>query len=83
MSYFSLFFLFLGYIATAINDGPGCLLLRCPDASCSAAVCHDLINNVASKEDKEKYDRHFLRSYIECNKKVRMVEVSSIKILII
>ncbi|KAL5767130.1 hypothetical protein ACOSQ2_013913 [Xanthoceras sorbifolium] len=23
-----------GYIGTAINDGPGCLMLRCPDPSC-------------------------------------------------
>ncbi|KAL9233527.1 hypothetical protein vseg_008512 [Gypsophila vaccaria] len=60
-----------GYIGTAINDGPGCLMLRCPDPSCSAAVGQDLINKVASKEDKEKYDRYFLRSYIEDNRKAK------------
>lgn len=60
----------LGYISTAINDGPGCLLLRCPDPSCGAAVGQDMINLVASNEDKEKYSRYFIRSYIEDNRKV-------------
>ncbi|KAI9085196.1 hypothetical protein K1719_032829 [Acacia pycnantha] len=27
-----------GYIGTAINDGPGCLMLRCSEPSCAAAV---------------------------------------------
>ncbi|GAB2229164.1 hypothetical protein Droror1_Dr00023300 [Drosera rotundifolia] len=60
-----------GYVGTAINDGPGCLGLRCPDPSCSAAVCEDIINAVASEEDKEKYARYFLRSYIEDNRKAK------------
>ncbi|KAB1203439.1 putative E3 ubiquitin-protein ligase ARI8 [Morella rubra] len=59
-----------GYISTAINDGPGCLMLRCPDPSCGAAVGQDMINTLASKEDKEKYFRYFIRSYIEDNRKV-------------
>lgn len=59
-----------GYIGTSINDGPGCLMLRCPDPSCGAAVDQDMINLLVSAEDKEKYDRYLLRSYIEDNKKV-------------
>ncbi|KAK3023839.1 hypothetical protein RJ639_044556 [Escallonia herrerae] len=43
-----------GYISTAINDGPGCLMLRCPDPSCGAVVGQDMINVLASSEDKEK-----------------------------
>ncbi|KAL0298482.1 UNVERIFIED_CONTAM: putative E3 ubiquitin-protein ligase ARI7, partial [Sesamum radiatum] len=31
-----------GYISTAVNDGPGCLMLRCPDPSCGAAVGQDM-----------------------------------------
>ncbi|XP_065618625.1 probable E3 ubiquitin-protein ligase ARI8 isoform X2 [Quercus suber] len=58
-----------GYISTAINDGPGCLMLRCPDPSCGAAVGQDMINVLASDEDKEKYSRYFIRSYIEDNRK--------------
>ncbi|CAL5200088.1 unnamed protein product [Lathyrus oleraceus] len=60
-----------GYIGTSINDGPGCLMLRCPDPSCGAAVDQDMINLLVSAEDKEKYDRYLLRSYIEDNKKTK------------
>ncbi|KAM3387870.1 hypothetical protein ACQJBY_010597 [Aegilops geniculata] len=58
-----------GYISTAINDGPGCLMLRCPDPSCAAAVGQDMINSLANEEDKEKYGRYLCRSYIEDNRK--------------
>ncbi|KAL5769551.1 hypothetical protein ACOSP7_013705 [Xanthoceras sorbifolium] len=57
-----------GYIGTAINDGPGCLMLRCPDPSCRATVGQDMINLLASNEDKEKYYRYFIRSYVEDNR---------------
>ncbi|CAB4316132.1 unnamed protein product [Prunus armeniaca] len=60
-----------GYISTAINDGPGCLMLRCPDPSCGAVVCQDMINALASAEDKEKYSRYFIRSYVEDNRKTK------------
>ncbi|XP_034691585.1 probable E3 ubiquitin-protein ligase ARI8 isoform X1 [Vitis riparia] len=60
-----------GYTSTAITDGPGCLMLRCPDPTCGAAVGQDMINLLASDEDKEKYSRYFLRSYIEDNRKTK------------
>ncbi|XP_068665717.1 probable E3 ubiquitin-protein ligase ARI8 [Aristolochia californica] len=60
-----------GYITTSINDGPGCLMLRCPDPSCGAAVGQDMINVIASEEDNQKYARYLLRSYIEDNKKTK------------
>ncbi|PSR98134.1 E3 ubiquitin-protein like [Actinidia chinensis var. chinensis] len=60
-----------GYISTSINDGPGCLMLRCPDPSCGAAIGQDMINLLASKDDKEKYNRYFLRSFIEDNRKAK------------
>ncbi|CAN6268355.1 unnamed protein product [Urochloa humidicola] len=60
-----------GYISTAINDGPGCLMLRCPDPSCAAAVGQDMINALAVDEDKEKYGRYLRRSYIEDNRKTK------------
>lgn len=63
-------FPFTGYIGTSICDGPGCLTLRCPDPSCGAAVGQDMINMLASEEDREKYSRYLLRSYIEDNRKV-------------
>ncbi|XP_057534801.1 probable E3 ubiquitin-protein ligase ARI8 isoform X3 [Amaranthus tricolor] len=60
-----------GYISTSINDGPGCLLLRCPDPSCRAAVGQDMIQKLASDEDKEKYFRYIVRSYVENKKKTK------------
>lgn len=59
-----------GYISTSINDGPGCLLLRCPDPSCCAAVGQDMIQKLASDENKEKYFQYIVRSYVENKKKV-------------
>lgn len=63
----------IGYIGTAINDGPGCLMLRCPDPSCGAAVGQDMINLLASIEDKDKYNRYFIRSFVEDNRKVLLL----------
>lgn len=60
-----------GYISTSINDGPGCLMLRCPDPSCGAAVGQDMIVSMASHEDTEKYQRYFLRSFVEDNRKTK------------
>ncbi|XP_042456536.1 probable E3 ubiquitin-protein ligase ARI8 isoform X2 [Zingiber officinale] len=60
-----------GYVGTSISDGPGCLMLRCPDPSCGAAVGQDMIDLLASHEDKEKYSRYLLRSYIEDNRKTK------------
>ncbi|ONK57944.1 uncharacterized protein A4U43_C09F5880 [Asparagus officinalis] len=60
-----------GYMGTSINDGPGCLMLRCPDPSCGAAVGEDMINKLSPEEDKEKYSRYLIRSYIEDNRKTK------------
>lgn len=57
-------------MSTAINDGPGCLMLRCPDPSCAAAIGQDMISALTSKDDMEKYTRYFLRSFVEDNRKV-------------
>ncbi|KAI8537597.1 hypothetical protein RHMOL_Rhmol09G0036300 [Rhododendron molle] len=59
------------YMSTSINGGPGCLMLRCPDPSCGAAIGQDMINLLVSEEDKEKYARYLLRSYIEDNRKTK------------
>ncbi|KAL8154527.1 hypothetical protein AgCh_000043 [Apium graveolens] len=59
------------YISTSINDGPGCLTLRCPDPSCGTAVSRDMINTLVSREDKERYYRYLLQSYVEDSRKCR------------
>ncbi|KAL3835509.1 hypothetical protein ACJIZ3_010245 [Penstemon smallii] len=59
------------YIHVSINDGgPGsCLTLRCPEPSCHAIVDADMIDSLASYEDKDKYYRHLQRSYVENSRK--------------
>ncbi|KAI3683425.1 hypothetical protein L1987_83928 [Smallanthus sonchifolius] len=59
------------YISTSISDGPGCLTLRCPIPSCGAAVGVDMVSMLTSDEDKKKYRRYLLRSYIEDNRKTK------------
>ncbi|XWS14630.1 hypothetical protein CRYUN_Cryun35bG0025700 [Craigia yunnanensis] len=59
------------YIKTAIADGPGSLLLKCPEPSCRAAVGEDMIGLFASEEEKKKYSRYFVMSYIEENKMIK------------
>ncbi|XP_070670406.1 probable E3 ubiquitin-protein ligase ARI8 [Malus domestica] len=59
------------YVSTAINDGPPCLLTRCPEPSCKAAVGPDLIGVVTAKEDHERYKHFLLRSYIEGHRKIK------------
>ncbi|QHN87133.1 putative E3 ubiquitin-protein ligase [Arachis hypogaea] len=34
---------YVGYISTSITDGPGCLMLRCSNPTCGAAVEQDMI----------------------------------------
>ncbi|XWS25707.1 hypothetical protein CRYUN_Cryun27aG0090700 [Craigia yunnanensis] len=59
------------YIKTAIADGPGSLLLKCPEPSCCAAVGEDMIGLFASEEEKKKYSGYFVMSYIEENKMIK------------
>ncbi|PSS34925.1 E3 ubiquitin-protein like [Actinidia chinensis var. chinensis] len=59
------------YMSTSIDGGPGCLMLRCPDPSCGAAVGQDMISLLASDNNNEKYTRYLLRSYVEDNRKTK------------
>uniref|UniRef100_A0A803MFJ5 RBR-type E3 ubiquitin transferase n=1 Tax=Chenopodium quinoa TaxID=63459 RepID=A0A803MFJ5_CHEQI len=60
-----------GYITTSINDGPGCLSLRCPEPSCRVAVCRDLIDDLGTEVEREKYHRYYLRAYVEESRKIK------------
>lgn len=65
-----------GYISKSINnDGPGCLLLRCPGPSCAAAIGEDMIGMlVMDNADKLKYSRYLLRSYVEDSYRRRKIK---------
>ncbi|MFS8007237.1 putative transcription factor C2H2 family [Helianthus anomalus] len=44
------------YVCTAVEDGPGCLTLRCPEPSCEAAVGPDMVRLLASEKERKRYD---------------------------
>ncbi|KAG2564005.1 probable E3 ubiquitin-protein ligase ARI5 [Panicum virgatum] len=54
-----------GYIRAAVEDGPRCLSLRCPDPACSAAVVRELVDAVAGGADRARYTQFALRSYVD------------------
>ncbi|KAL6646351.1 hypothetical protein ACP70R_017959 [Stipagrostis hirtigluma subsp. patula] len=54
-----------GYVAAAVDDGPRCLSLRCPDASCSTAVLRGTVERFATDAGRGAYARHLSRSYVE------------------
>ncbi|KAF9624662.1 hypothetical protein IFM89_012839 [Coptis chinensis] len=60
-----------GYITISINDGPGCLTMRCPEIKCVAAVDDELVNQLVSNEEQWKYLRFLLRSYVEVKKRIK------------
>nr|GEX45867.1 probable E3 ubiquitin-protein ligase ARI8 [Tanacetum cinerariifolium] len=59
------------YISLSINDGPGCLSLRCPDPPRHVAAGVNMVNILTSEEDRKKYHHYLLRTYIEHNRKAK------------
>ena len=45
--------------------------MKCPDPSCNAVVGQDMIDKLATCEEKEKYSRYLLKFYIEDNRKTK------------
>ncbi|KAG6541506.1 hypothetical protein Mapa_017103 [Marchantia paleacea] len=60
-----------GYIHTSINDGPGCLTLRCADPVCGSVIGEDMVLGLVGEEDRLKYRRYLLRSFVEDNRKAK------------
>ncbi|XP_017238315.2 probable E3 ubiquitin-protein ligase ARI7 [Daucus carota subsp. sativus] len=59
------------YISISIDEGPGCLSLRCPDPSCKAAVGVDMVSLLVSDEYWKKFRKYFVRSFVEGNSRVK------------
>ncbi|KAK1264491.1 putative E3 ubiquitin-protein ligase ARI8 [Acorus gramineus] len=59
------------YIGTRVKNDDG-LSLRCPDPSCEAAVDRNMVSRLASADDREIYDRRFVRSYVDINNKKKI-----------
>jgi ariadne-1 len=62
---------FGSYISTSINDGPGCLVLRCPEPACGAVTDGDMVDMLVLDEEKKKYWEYVCRSYVEENKNIK------------
>ncbi|XP_027161599.1 probable E3 ubiquitin-protein ligase ARI8 [Coffea eugenioides] len=64
------------FISKSINEGyvkdGGCLMLRCPQDSCGAAVGGNIIRSLASDGDKNKYDKFLARSYVESRANLKL-----------
>ncbi|RZC92882.1 hypothetical protein C5167_007907 [Papaver somniferum] len=59
------------HVSIKINEGPGCLKMRCPEPSCAVAVGQDMINELVSDKDKDKYYSYLLRSYFENQRTIK------------
>ncbi|KFK42920.1 hypothetical protein AALP_AA1G055600 [Arabis alpina] len=46
--------------------------LKCPYVPCQASVGRDMIESFASEEDKTKYERYLLKSYVEESKTMKL-----------
>lgn len=59
------------YISIAISEGAKCLTLRCPDLDCSVSIDEGLINRLIGEDDKKKYKRLLVSSFVECSKGIK------------
>ncbi|GAB4818029.1 hypothetical protein N2152v2_005075 [Parachlorella kessleri] len=59
-----------GYIQAAIESGPTCLDLRCPDPECKAVVPQSIVLKIAEPALRDKYQTFQLRSFVEDNKRL-------------
>ncbi|KAJ4845877.1 hypothetical protein Tsubulata_015943 [Turnera subulata] len=62
----------LKYVRASIDDGAGCLGLRCPEPKCKIALDQDMVELVCGDDGyREKYRRFLLRSYVEGKKWIK------------
>lgn len=62
---------FIGHINNILNKtSEWNVWLKCPYVPCQASVGRDMIESFAFEEEKTKYDRYLLKSYVEDNKTV-------------
>ncbi|CAA7026477.1 unnamed protein product [Microthlaspi erraticum] len=67
------------HIKKVISESPEAelnLWLVCPYEHCPASVGRDMIERFASEEDKSKYERYLLRSYVEDSKTMKWCPAS-------
>ncbi|KAL8518164.1 hypothetical protein ACS0TY_009502 [Phlomoides rotata] len=56
------------YLTAVINEGSGCLNLRCPEPKCKSAAGLDIVESVSSENDRNRYYHYLYRSYVESSR---------------
>ncbi|KAL8533269.1 hypothetical protein ACS0TY_009599 [Phlomoides rotata] len=56
------------YLTAVINEGSGCLNLRCPEPKCKSAAGLDIVESVSPEDDRNKYYHYLYRSYVESSR---------------
>ncbi len=59
-----------GYVHSAIESGPSCLDLRCPEPGCKAVAPTALVLDSCDESHAKKYHEFSLRSFVDDNKKL-------------
>ncbi|KAM0062819.1 putative transcription factor C2H2 family [Helianthus debilis subsp. tardiflorus] len=60
-----------GYVGMAVQDGMGCLSLRCPKPGCEAAVSPGMVNELVDEKERKRYEGYVLRTYVESSKRMK------------
>ncbi|PSC75961.1 putative E3 ubiquitin-ligase ARI8 [Micractinium conductrix] len=59
-----------GYVHNAVQSGPSCLDLRCPDPECKAAVPRSVIMATADEQHKQRYEEFAVNSFVDDQRQI-------------
>lgn len=59
------------HLSVSIQNGPACFSLRCPEPECKANPGPDMVDRLASDEEKQKYYGHILWSYVDGHRNLK------------
>eukprot|EP00600_Ochromonadales_sp_CCMP1393_P003405 CAMPEP_0174990518 /NCGR_PEP_ID=MMETSP0004_2-20121128/21372_1 /TAXON_ID=420556 /ORGANISM="Ochromonas sp., Strain CCMP1393" /LENGTH=664 /DNA_ID=CAMNT_0016244147 /DNA_START=79 /DNA_END=2073 /DNA_ORIENTATION=+ len=62
---------FSAYLTTQVNDGPPCIIARCPEFKCTQVVTPAVFHLFLDPHHRETYDRYFIRNFIETSKSMK------------
>lgn len=60
-----------GYLSSAVESGPACILTTCPQHQCPNIVTRSIFRLLCEKEVFDKYESYVVRNYIETSKNMR------------
>ena len=60
-----------GYVVNAVNSGPACILLRCPEHKCEEALPSTIFQKLCDVKSFKLYQKYVLRHYVEQSKTMR------------